>query len=166
MVWSPCKNVKYPSYLCPLFDTNLDMRGEKVYIQQTNDDGFFLISAHLFQVGSDVAFYMAIVTFLIGVFGIIAISINCYGMLIVYFILLVLITLAMTTYGCLYYEEVRHDNGDAVRSLAVQLSAMTREQLISIQREFHCCGIDKYTDYLVPYHIMSAAQPTWPFTGN
>lgn len=99
-----------------------------------------------------VAMSFAIVTMLVSPLAIVATCINSRGMFIWYAIAMVLSTIVMIVYGVY----VRLENKNEESRFAEVLDSLVRNSsfdlLEVLQKDFYCCGIERYTDYLMVFH--------------
>lgn len=111
-----------------------------------------LSDAHLVNTAA-VGLTFAVIVILLSLFAISATCIASYGMLIIYSAVMGLATLMMLVYGMVLWIEYKHEGSHLANVLATAVHSLTPEQLDPIQKKFHCCGIERYTDYLMIWSV-------------
>lgn len=105
--------------------------------------------------GFDFCLGVAAVTVAIVIFGWMAIMCNGYGMLVVYLILLCVLTI-VTIIGLIAFLIAPWTSN--VQRLKSAIENLSPEQLNPLQRRFHCCGVEKYTDYFMIWKVWTGVE--------
>lgn len=80
--------------------------------------------------------------------GIVASFMKNYIMLVCYSICLGLLSLGMSFYAAVMYIHNSSDLGSTFVAVTASINNLQPMDLDLVQTKFHCCGIEKYTDYL------------------
>lgn len=83
----------------------------------------------------------------VAVYGIVAVVLGGYVLLIIYTVVLIGVTIGMIVFEVLIILEVGNESGSAFSTLMGDINNFVPYELDSVQKNFQCCGIEKYTDY-------------------
>lgn len=114
------------------------------------------IEGQFLQLPFDYACFFGFILLAISFFGYFAIALDSYGMLVVYDILQLAAAIILLTVGISIWRECGYtleEKPTTQTRLKMMMHDMSPAGLTSIQQSFQCCGIEKYTDYLVLWYI-------------
>lgn len=118
----------------------------------------------LFTSSMDLAFYLSIVIICIAIIGFIGICLCKPKILWAYVILLTILIPVLIVAGFyLYCDSYSSNSVNSIRINSV-MRALSPIKLDLMQRTYHCCGIEKYTDFIVMWSMWGMNYSNFQYT--
>lgn len=114
----------------------------------------------LFTSSPDLAFGLGIVIIIIGFLGLLGVCLCKPKLLWLYVVLLVLLIPVLIVAGFYLYCDGYSDFSTNVIRVNSVMRSLSPVKLDTVQRIFHCCGIEKFTDYIILWGLwgMNSSQ--------
>lgn len=103
----------------------------------------------VFKEGCSVAFYMGLIVIITSILGLISICASKYKLMIIYDVLVLILAIILLIYGLILWVGIKSEHSKLLIKLKATINGLSPEALDGIQTNFKCCGIEKFTDYIM-----------------